>query len=55
MARGHLHMEPGGVVHTIERVGKASVQIAGALHTAYQVGKGVAYAARYAAPLLGLL
>ena len=48
-------MEPGGVVHTIERVGKASVQIAGALHTAYQVGKGVAMVARYAAPMLGFL
>jgi hypothetical protein len=31
------------------------VQVGGALNTAYQVGKGFAYAARYAAPLLGLL
>ena len=58
---GHLHMEPspmssaGRFVNSVERVGKAAVQVGGALNTAYQVGKGFAYAARYAAPLLGLL
>ena len=55
MAKGHLHMEPGGAVNSIERVGRATVQIAGALHTAYQVGKGLAYAARYVSPILGML
>ena len=48
-------MEPGGFVNNVERVGKATVQIAGALHTAYQVGKGFAMAARYVAPILGML
>ena len=53
--RGHLSLEPSGFVHNVERVGRAAVQVGGALNTAYQVGKGFAYAARFAAPLLGLL
>jgi hypothetical protein len=55
---GHLHIEPSTgqrVMQGIETVGKTAVQVGGALNTAYQVGKGFAYAARYAAPLLGLL
>ena len=45
----------GGFVNSVERVGRAAIQVGSALNTAYQVGKGFAYAARYAAPLLGML
>ena len=53
--KGHMSLEPSGFVHNVERIGHAAVQVGGALNTAYQVGKGFAYAARFAAPLLGLL
>ena len=57
--RRHMHIEPssqgGGFVNNVERIGKASVQVGGAIHTMYQVGKGIGTVARYAAPLLGLL
>ena len=56
--RRHMHIEPsaprGGFVN-VERIGKAAVQVGGAIHTMYQVGKGIGTVARYAAPLLGLL
>ena len=57
--RRHMHIEPssqgGGFVNNVERIGKAAVQVGGAVHTMYQVGKGLGVAIRYAAPLLGLL
>ena len=57
--RRHMHIEPsaqgGGFVNNVDRIGKAAVQVGGAVHTMYQVGKGLGVAIRYAAPLLGLL
>ena len=57
--RRHMHIEPssprGGFVDNVERVGKAAVQVGGAIHTMYQVGKGIGVAVRLAAPMLGLL
>ena len=57
--RRHMHIEPsaqgGGFVNNVERIGKAAVQVGGAVHTMYQVGKGLGVAIRYAAPVLGLL
>ena len=55
--RRHMHIEPrsGGFVNSVERIGKVAVQVGGAIHTMYQVGKGIGTVARYAAPLLGLL
>ena len=41
--------------NNVERIGKAAVQVGGALSTMYQVGKGIGTVARYAAPLLGFL
>ena len=65
MPRRHLHIEPssqgqsssqgGGFVQNVEKIGKAAVQVGGAIHTMYQVGKGLGVAIRYAAPVLGLL
>ena len=45
----------GGFVNNVERIGKAAVQVGGAIHTMYQVGKGIGTVAKLAAPLLGLL
>ena len=60
MPRRHMHIEPssqsgssGGFVNNVERIGKAAVQVGGAIHTMYQVGIGTV--AKLAAPLLGLL
>ena len=59
--RRHMHIEPsspsagGTFVNNVERIGKAAVQVSGAIHTMYQVGKGNGTVARYAAPLLGFL
>ena len=57
-----MHIEPssqsgsgGGFVNNVEKIGKAAVQVGGAIHTMYQVGKGLGVAIRYAAPVLGLL
>jgi hypothetical protein len=54
-----MHIEPsaqwGGFVNNVERIGKAAVQVGGAINTMYQVGKGIGTVARYAAPLLGFL
>ena len=59
MPRRHMHIEPsaqgGGFVNNIERIGKSAVGVAGAIHTMYQVGKGIGTVARYAAPLPGFL
>ena len=62
MPRRHMHMEPssqsgsgGGFVQNVEKIGKAAVQVGGAIHTMYQVGKGIGTVAKLAAPLLGLL
>ena len=62
MPRRHMHIEPssqsgsgGGVVNNVEKIGKAAVQVGGAIHTMYQVGKGIGTVAKLAAPLLGLL
>ena len=62
MPRRHMHIEPssqsgsgGGFVNNVEKIGKAAVQVGGAIHTMYQVGKGLGVAIRYAAPVLGLL
>ena len=62
MPRGHMHIEPssqsgsgGGFVNNVEKIGKAAVQVGGAIHTMYQVGKGIGTVAKLAAPLLGLL
>ena len=57
--RRHMHIEPpsprGGFVNSVERIGKAAVQVGGAINTMYQVGKGIGTVARLAAPLLGRL
>ena len=57
--RRHMHIEPsaprGGFVNNVEKIGKAAVQVGGAIHTMYQVGKGIGTVAKFAAPLLGLL
>jgi len=57
-----MHIEPssqsgssGGFVNNVERIGKAAVQVGGAIHTMYQVGKGIGTVAKLAAPLLGFL
>ena len=65
MPRRHMHIEPssqgqsssqgGGFVNNVERIGKAAVQVGGAIHTIYQVGKGIGTVAKMAAPLLGFL
>ena len=62
MPRRHMHIEPssqsgsgGGFVNNVEKIGKAAVQVGGAIHTMYQVGKGIGTVAKMAAPLLGLL
>ena len=62
MPRRHMHIEPssqggsgGGFVNNVEKIGKAAVQVGGAIHTMYQVGKGIGTVAKLAAPLLGLL
>ena len=62
MPRRHMHIEPssqsgsgGGFVQSVEKIGKAAVQVGGAIHTMYQVGKGIGTVAKLAAPLLGLL
>ena len=62
MPRRHMHIEPssqsgsgGGFVNNVEKIGKAAVQVGGAIHTMYQVGKGIGTVAKFAAPLLGLL
>ena len=62
MPRRHMHIEPssqsgsgGGFVNNVEKIGRAAVQVGGAIHTMYQVGKGLGVAIRYAAPVLGLL
>ena len=57
--RRHMHIEPssqgGGFVSNVERIGKAAVQVGGAINKMYQVGKCIGTVARYAAPLLGFL
>ena len=62
MPRRHMHIEPssqsgssGGFVNNVEKIGKAAVQVGGAIHTMYQVGKGIGTVAKLAAPLLGFL
>jgi len=54
-----MHIEPSsqgdGFVNNVERIGKAVVQVGGAINTMYQVGKGIGTVARYAAALLGFL
>ena len=64
MPRRHMHLEPssqcwhppgGGFVNNVEKIGKAAVQVGGAIHTMYQVGKGIGTVAKLAAPLLGFL
>ncbi len=57
-----MHIEPssqsgsgGGFVNNVEKIGKAAVQVGGAIHTMYQVGKGIGTVAKLAAPLLGFL
>ena len=62
MPRRHMHIEPssqsgsgGGFVNNVEKIGKAAVQVGGAIHTMYQVGKGIGTVVKLAAPLLGFL
>ena len=62
MPRRHMHIEPysqsgsgGGFVNNVEKIGKAAVQVGGAIHTMYQAGKGIGTVAKLAAPLLGFL
>ena len=65
MPRRHMHIEPsshalatgsgGGFVNNVEKIGKAAVQVGGAMNTMYQVGKGIGTVAKLAAPLLGFL
>jgi hypothetical protein len=51
-----MHIEPssqgGGFVNNVEKIGKAAVQVGGAIHTMYQVGKGIGTVAKLAAPPL---
>ena len=57
--RRHMHIEPssprGGFVDNVERIGKAAVQVGGAINTMYQAGKGIGTVPKLAAPLLGFL
>ena len=57
--RRHMHIEPSaprrGFVNNVEQIGKAAVQVGGAINTMWTVGKSIGTVARYAAPLLGLL
>ena len=38
-------------MNNVEKIGKAAVQVGGAIHTMYQVGKGIGTVAKLAAPL----
>ena len=56
--RSHMHIEPSaprrGFVDNVERIGKTAVQVGGAIHTMWTVGKSIGTVARYAAPMLGI-
>jgi hypothetical protein len=45
----------GRFLNNVEKIGKAAVPVGGAIHTMYQVGKGIGTVATLAAPLLGIL
>jgi hypothetical protein len=56
-----MHIEPssqsgsgGGFVNNVEKIRKAAVQVGGAIHTMYQVGKGIGTVAKLAAPFTGI-
>ena len=38
-------------MNNVEKIGKAAVQVGGAIHTMYQVGKGIGTVVKLAAPL----
>ena len=42
-------------MNNVEKIGKAAVQVGGAIHTMYQAGKGIGTVAKLAAPFLGFL
>ena len=55
MIRTHMHKEPAGLVNRFTGFAETAGKVYGAAQTLYHVGRAVGTAARYAAPLLGLL
>ena len=55
MIRTHMHKEPAGFVNRFTGYAETAGKVYGAAQTLYHVGRAVGTAARYAAPLLGLL
>jgi hypothetical protein len=55
MIRAHMHKEPAGLVNRFTGYAETAGKVYGAAQTLYHVGRAVGTAARYAAPLLGLL
>ena len=55
MIRTHMHKEPAGFVNRAVGYAEMAGKVYGAAQTLYHVGRAVGTAARYAAPLLGLL
>ena len=55
MIRTHMHKEPVGFVNRAVGYAEMAGKVYGAAQTLYHVGRAVGTAARYAAPLLGLL
>jgi hypothetical protein len=53
--RAHMHKEPPSFVDRFTGYAETAGKIYGAAQTLYHVGRAVGTAARYAAPLLGLL
>jgi hypothetical protein len=50
-----MHKEPAGFVNRLTGYAETAGKVYGAAQTLYHVGRAVGTAARYAAPLLGLL
>ena len=55
MTRTRMHEEPAGFVNRAGGYAETAGKVYGAVQTLYHVGRAVGTAARYAAPLLGLL
>ena len=55
MIRTHMHKEPAGFVNRFTSAAETAGKVYGAAQTLFHVGRAVDTAARYAAPLLGLL
>ena len=50
-SQGQSSSQGGGFVQNVEKIGKAAVQVGGAIHTMYQVGKGIGTVATVCRPL----